>query len=140
MLSGSGGLFEIPWELNAPWPETERAQSLRRGVLCARRDAQVSGIRCPVGACYETRVAKMTVHTGRHQSGLENSTTFSRHGPLRNITCRPYRLRRNCIRGGSSRQRRVGALPAVNDPHAASIWAFVSRSTSAYTLVVSIET
>jgi hypothetical protein len=40
----------------------------------------------------------------------------------------------------SSRQRRVGALPAVNDPHAESIWAFVSRSTSAYTLVVSIET
>jgi len=34
----------------------------------------------------------------------------------------------------------MGALPAVNDPHAARIWAFVSRSTSAYTLVVSIET
>jgi hypothetical protein len=63
-----------------------------------------------------------------------------RHGPLRNITCRPDRLRRNGIRGGSSRQRRVGALLAVNDPHAASLWAFVSRSTSAHTLVVSIET
>jgi hypothetical protein len=34
----------------------------------------------------------------------------------------------------------VAALPEVNDPHAASILAFVSRSTSAYTLVVSIET
>jgi hypothetical protein len=44
------------------------------------------------------------------------------------------------MRDGSSCQRRVVALPAVNDPHAASIWAFVSRSTSAYTLVVSVET
>ena len=33
------------------------------------------------------------------------------------------------MRDGSSRQRRVGALPAVNDPQAASIRAFVSRST-----------
>ena len=34
----------------------------------------------------------------------------------------------------------MGALPPVNDPHAEGIWAFVSRSSSAYTLVVSIET
>jgi hypothetical protein len=47
-----------------------------------------------------------------------DSITGFRHGPLRNVACRPYRLRRNCIRGGSSRQRYVGALPEVNDPHA----------------------
>ena len=41
--------------------------------------------------------------------------------PLRNITCSPHRRRRNFIRDGSSRQQRVGALPAVNDPHASSI-------------------
>ena len=41
---------------------------------------------------------------------------------------------------GSSRQRGGGALPGLNHPQAASIWAFVSRSTSAYTLVVSIDT
>jgi hypothetical protein len=61
------------------------------------------------------------------------------YGPLRNITCRPYRLRRNCIRDGSSRQRRAGVGRAENDK-TASILAFVSRSTSAYTFVVSIET
>ena len=62
------------------------------------------------------------------------------HGPRRNIAAGLDGLRWVGIQVGSSLPRRVGALPGPNDPHSASICAFVSRSTSAYTLVVSIET
>jgi len=49
------------------------------------------------------------------------------------------RLRKNCMSEGSFRQCRVGAGIGRNED-AANIRALVSRSTSAYTLVVSIET
>jgi hypothetical protein len=75
----------------------------------------------PSNAVRFSGAVPMTVYTGRAAQTIVEASDRLPHLPLSNITCRRQRLRRNCIRDRSSPQRRVGALPAVNDPHASSI-------------------
>lgn len=104
-----------------------RTQNTRRIRSAQRQPRMIAS--SGLGRSPAARATSAALPPGTTSRRLTCSPT--EHGPLRNITGRSHRLRRNCISDGSSRQRRLAAFPGMNDPHAASIWAFVSRSTSA---------